>query len=75
MAFLGELTSVVTLSLCHTRAFDDGITGSLEPSKLADLVVLAENPLTTPPERLHTIPVDLTILDGQIVYDRGAANA
>jgi len=51
-------------------AFEEDCKGSIEPAKLADLVVLAEDPRTTPPERLKDIQVDVTILDGKVVYDR-----
>ena len=51
-------------------AFEEDLKGSIEPNKLADLVVLAEDPLSTLPEHLKDIKVDLTILDGKIVYER-----
>jgi hypothetical protein len=43
-------------------------TGSIEVGKLADLVVLGRNPLTTAPSKLSAIPVQFTIFDGGIVY-------
>jgi predicted amidohydrolase YtcJ len=51
-------------------AFEEKIKGSIEPNKLADLVVLAEDPLTTQPEKLKDIQVDVTILDGKVAYER-----
>ena len=47
--------------------------GTLEPGKLADLVVLSEDPLTVEPERLMQIRVDMTMIDGQIRYQRPGA--
>lgn len=44
--------------------------GSIEVGKLADFVVLAQDPLTTPRARLADIPVDMTILDGKVAYER-----
>ncbi len=44
--------------------------GSIEVGKLADFVVLAQDPLTTPKAKLADIPVDMTILDGKVVYTR-----
>ncbi|MBP6626843.1 MAG: amidohydrolase [Arenimonas sp.] len=44
--------------------------GSLEPGKLADMVVLSENPLTIDPAKLNTIVVLETIKDGKSVYRR-----
>jgi predicted amidohydrolase YtcJ len=42
--------------------------GSLTPGKLADFVVLAADPRTTPPEALRHIDVELTIVGGEVVY-------
>ena len=44
--------------------------GSIEVGKLADLVVLSADPLTTPPAQLDRVVVDTTILDGQVAYQR-----
>ncbi|MGE3469440.1 MAG: amidohydrolase [Vicinamibacterales bacterium] len=43
--------------------------GSLEPGKLADLVVLSEDPLTCPEERLRDAKVLMTVVGGRIVYE------
>ncbi len=43
--------------------------GSIEPGKLADLVVLSENPLTCPAPALRDAKVLLTIVGGRIVHD------
>ena len=47
-------------------------TGSIEPGKLADLVVLDRNLFTLPPERIHEARVIRTLLDGKTVYQREA---
>ncbi|PJK18852.1 amidohydrolase [Mycolicibacterium goodii] len=47
----------------HTR-------GTLEPGKLADLIALDRNPLTTPVEELTDIVVDEVFLGGESVYQR-----
>ncbi len=44
--------------------------GSLEVGKQADLVVLDGNPLTCPEDEIKDLPVDLTIVGGQIVHER-----
>ena len=51
-------------------AFEEGIKGSIEKGKLADLVVLNGNPLTLGPENIRDLKVDCTIIDGKIVYTR-----
>ncbi len=43
--------------------------GSIEPGKLADLVLLSENPLTSPAPALRDAKVLLTIVGGRIVHD------
>jgi predicted amidohydrolase YtcJ len=41
--------------------------GSIEPNKLADLVILDEDPLTCPEPRLRDAKVIATIAGGKIV--------
>ena len=48
---------------------DEDELGSIEPGKLADLIVLDKDPLTIPPEDLKEIKVLLTIVDGKVVYE------
>lgn len=50
----------------HT--FDEEEKGSIEVGKLADMVVLGEDPLTVEPERIREIPVLRTIIAGEVVY-------
>ena len=45
--------------------------GSLEPGRLADLVVLPTDPLKLTPAELLKTAVDLTIIGGRVVYERG----
>lgn len=42
--------------------------GSIEVGKLADLVVLAQNPLICPEDEIRDIAVVATMIDGQIVH-------
>jgi predicted amidohydrolase YtcJ len=50
------------------NGFDERIKGSIEPGKLADLAVLAQDPLAIAPERIADIPVEMTIVDGRIAF-------
>ncbi len=50
--------------------FEEKTKGSIEPGKLADLVVLSTNPLSAAPEALADIRADLVVLDGKIAYER-----
>lgn len=44
--------------------------GSIEPGKLADLVVLDRNPLKTPPDDLAAIHAQATYVGGRLAYER-----
>lgn len=46
------------------------IKGSLEPGKLADIVVLSRDIFNITPEQIRETKVDLTIFDGQVIYER-----
>jgi predicted amidohydrolase YtcJ len=50
--------------------FEENVKGSIEPGKLADLIVLSEDPLTIPPDKIKDIKVDTTIVDGKIAFAR-----
>ena len=51
-------------------SFEEDIKGSIEPGKLADMVVLSEDILTCPVDKIRDIKVDLTLLGGLVVYQR-----
>lgn len=51
---------------------EEDLKGTLEPGKLADLAVLNQDILTIDPERILETRVDLTILGGEVVYEREA---
>jgi len=44
--------------------------GSIEPGKLADLVVLDKNLFEIPPEEIRTARVRMTILGGRVIYKK-----
>ena len=51
-------------------SFEDDIKGSLEPGKLADVIVLSEDITSIPKERLNEVEVDMTFIDGKLEYKR-----
>jgi predicted amidohydrolase YtcJ len=62
-----EALRMFTINAAY-NGFDERIKGSIEPGKLADLAVLAQDPLVVAPERIKDIPVDMTIVDGRIAF-------
>jgi len=50
--------------------FEENSKGTLEPGKLADMIVLDEDILTVPDEQLLTLRIDRTYLGGKLVYER-----
>lgn len=50
--------------------FLDDVTGSLEPGKLADLIVVDRDPLTTPAAELRNTQVLRTYVGGKLVYEK-----
>jgi predicted amidohydrolase YtcJ len=47
--------------------------GSLEVGKRADLVVFGRDPMTVPEAEIPRAEVDLTVVEGEVVYDRATA--
>ncbi|MDH5760259.1 MAG: amidohydrolase [Gemmatimonadota bacterium] len=50
--------------------FEERTKGSLEPGKLADLVVLSDDLLTIDPERIMDVEVEMTVVGGKVLYRR-----
>jgi predicted amidohydrolase YtcJ len=51
-------------------SFTEKIKGSLEPGKLADMVVVSEDIFSVPPPEIEKARVETTIFDGRVVYQR-----
>lgn len=49
-------------------SFEEHIKGTIEPGKLADLVVLSEDIFTIAPERIEQVKVSMTVFDGKVVF-------
>ena len=52
--------------------YEEDRKGTLTPGKLADLVILDQNPLTVEPSKIHTIRVVKTIKEGKAVWSAPA---
>jgi predicted amidohydrolase YtcJ len=64
--------------IAHTRRnayflFQEDNLGSIQPGKLADLVVLDRDYLTVPVDQIKDIKSVMTMVGGRIVYDAATA--
>jgi predicted amidohydrolase YtcJ len=63
-----EALRVGTVHGAHA-SFEEKLKGSLEAGKLADLVVLGQDPLKVDPSKLINVPVERTMAGGRWVYE------
>ncbi len=48
--------------------FEENVKGSLEPGKLADLVVLSDDIMTCPVDKILDLTVLMTMVNGKVVF-------
>ncbi|MGA3202188.1 MAG: amidohydrolase [Bryobacteraceae bacterium] len=70
-----EAVSIKDAITLYTRngAFltrEEKLKGTLEAGKLADMVVLPEDPLSVAADKILNMKIDMTIVGGRILYDR-----
>lgn len=70
-----EKISVEEAIKCYTlnaayASFEEKIKGSIEVSKLADFAVLSDDILTIDPVNIQDVVVEMTVFDGEVVYER-----
>src|SRR5678815_2398602 len=66
--------------IAHTRknayfVFQEGNLGSIQPGKLADLVVLDRDYLTIPSDQIKDIRPLMTMVGGRVVYEDASARS
>jgi len=49
---------------------EEGLKGTLTPGKFADITVLSADPTRVPPEKIKDIHVEMTILGGEVIWER-----
>lgn len=64
---MAEALRSQTINAAYT-GFQEQTLGSIEVGKLADMIVLGDDPLTYAPERFQELPVDITIAGGKVVH-------
>jgi predicted amidohydrolase YtcJ len=69
-----KISVIEALKLYTTHAafhsYDENLIGSIESGKQADMVVLGEDILEVPTEKIIDIPIEMTIIEGRVVYKR-----
>jgi predicted amidohydrolase YtcJ len=60
--------ALYTVNAAYT-SFEEDIKGSLAPGKLADMVVLNDDPSRVDPEMIKDIKVEMTIIGGKVVWE------
>jgi len=68
-----EALKIMTMGSAYAL-FREHEIGSLEPGKLADMVILSDNPLQVPAQALKDLRVLMTMIDGNVEYcEEGSA--
>jgi predicted amidohydrolase YtcJ len=67
---LAEAVAAYTAGAAFAE-FQEKEKGTLSAGKLADLVILGEDPFAVAPERIREVRVVTTIVGGKVVYERG----
>ena len=68
-----EAIRMFTINAAY-NAFEGKIKGSIEVGKIADFAILAEDPHNVEADRIKDIPVDMTIVNGNMAFFRDGAD-
>jgi len=66
-----EALKTYTLNAAYA-SFDENKKGTIEVGKFADVTVLSDDLLNIPAEEIKSVKVEMTIVDGKIVYSRSS---
>jgi len=66
---LGEALSMYTVDAAYSSC-EEKVKGSIEEGKLADLTVLSVDPFAVPANEIKDVNVEMTIIDGKVVYSK-----
>ena len=67
---LEKALALYTISAARSQ-FSENKTGSITPGKLADLVIISNDPARVATDEIKRLDFLMTILDGRIVYRKG----
>lgn len=65
---INEAIEMFTINGAIT-GFEEDLKGTIEPGKLADFVVISDDPYRVPKDQIENIQVEMTIVGGDIVYN------
>jgi predicted amidohydrolase YtcJ len=66
-----QALDMYTLNAAYAT-FEEELKGSLSPGKVADMVMLSADPLLPPPESVQKISVEMTLVGGEVVWEKTA---
>jgi predicted amidohydrolase YtcJ len=63
-----QALALYTVNAAYT-SFEEKTKGSISPGKLADIVILSDDPTRVPSESIKDIKVEMTIIGGEVVWE------
>jgi predicted amidohydrolase YtcJ len=69
-----EALKTYTINAAYA-SFSEEKSGTIEVGKFADLTILSDDLFSIPPYKIRDVTVEMTIVNGKIVYTRSSANA
>ena len=64
----GQALALYTINAAHA-SFEEGIKGSITRGKLADMVLLSDDPTRVAPEEIKDIRVEMTVIGGKVAWE------
>jgi predicted amidohydrolase YtcJ len=65
---VNQALALYTINAAYA-SFEENIKGSISRGKLADIVVLSDDPTKVTPEKIKDIRVEMTIIGGEVVWE------
>ncbi|MFC2010816.1 amidohydrolase [Chloroflexota bacterium] len=65
---VSQALAMYTINAAYA-SFEEGVKGSITPGKLADILLLSDDPTQIPPEQIKDIRVEMTIIGGKVVWE------